>query len=182
VLNDMRNIRKGWEVVGRDDKKIGQVTEVHESYLVVESGTLVKRDLFVPVAAVTQVGDERVLVDAPAGDAEKLGWRHPPERSYTRPRELGRTAEADDNTTMTGAAFGAGAGVSSAGPVAPGHGDTVTDRMGGSGRAGLSAVGRRPDEAFDPRETEGEKPSAGDVDGGETDDGPREGDEVPPLT
>lgn len=149
ALNQTGRIEQGWSVVGSDDSKIGKIVEVHDNYLLVESGLLTKHNLYVPVSAVTGAGDGRVAVDVPAGDADQMGWRFPPERSYTGP-DGGTGQAADGTTTMTGAAFGAGAGVSSAGPVAPGHGDAIADRLGGSGRAGLSAMDRRSDDPLEP--------------------------------
>ena len=56
---------------------------------------------------------------------------------------------------MTGATFGAGGGVSSAGPPEPGFGDAVEDRFGGSGRAGLSGLSGRSDDNLEPVDESG---------------------------
>jgi hypothetical protein len=188
VLNELRRIQKGWSVIGSNGRQIGTVAQVRDDQLVVEAGLLQKHDLYVPVSAVSQVGDDRVTVNATADEAEQLGWRYPPEQGYARRQDLRPTGEGSDTTTLTGAAYGAGAGVSSAGPVAPGHGDAIADRLGGSGRAGLSGLSARPDDDQEPREALDAYPraDAGDADG-DADDARAErrdddADDAPPLT
>ncbi len=150
VLEQLSTIEQGWTVKGSDGSNVGEVVAVREDHLVVEAGTITKHELYVPVTAVERIGDESVHLNVPAGDVDEAGWRHPPQRSYTRRGDLAPTESATDHTTMTGAAFGAGAGVSSAGPPQPGFGDAIEDRLGGSGRAGLSGLSARPESDVEP--------------------------------
>jgi hypothetical protein len=175
VRDERGRIQQGWSVIGSDGSEMGKVLEVHEGHLVVEGGVILKHNLYVPLSAVTDTADERVTVSAPAGDAEQLGWRFPPDAGLT-PKEGSKSTEAaSEPTTMTGAAYGAGAGVSSAGPLAPGHGDAIADRLGGSGRAGLSGLRSRPEDDVESLIDD----DAGDGPG--EPDGTRD-DEVTPLT
>ena len=150
VLEQLSRIERGWTVKGSDGSSVGDVVAVRKDHLVVQAGTITKHDLYVPVTAVESIGDESVVLNVPASDADEAGWRYPPQRSYTRRQDLPPTESTKDQTTMTGAAFGAGAGVSSAGPPEPGFGDAVQDRLGGSGRAGLSGLSERPEAEVKP--------------------------------
>ncbi|HSH21094.1 MAG TPA: DUF2171 domain-containing protein [Candidatus Caenarcaniphilales bacterium] len=187
VLDELNRIQQGWRVVGSDGSEMGKVAAVHEDHLVVEAGTLFKHNLYVPVTALVEIGDERVSLNVPAGDADELGWRYPPEGSYVTAEGFEPAAEGD-TTTMTGAGYGAGAGASSGGPLAPGHGDAVDDRLGGSGRAGLSGLTRRPDRELEPEDVEVpadmgvHATNTGATDAGETDSVRRDDEDAPPLT
>lgn len=146
VLEQLRRIGDGAAVIGSDGTQIGSVAEVHDDYVLVQAGTLLKHDLYVPVSSVSEVSADIVKLDVPAGEAEDRGWRFPPTAGLRRDGAIERTDEATDVTTMTGAGYGAGGGASSGGPYAPGHGDAIDDRLGGSGRAGLSGLSSRPED------------------------------------
>jgi hypothetical protein len=135
------SIGVGWKVLGDDGAEIGKVKEVHEDHLVVRGGTLFKHDLYVPVTACASIGDETVTLDVASGAVDEAGWRFPPERGLGGQHRAPAGEGEPGMTTMTGAGYGAGGGVATAGPLAPGRGDAIADRLGGSGRAGLSPTG-----------------------------------------
>lgn len=140
ALDQSSSIRVGWDVVTSDGKGIGKVEEVHDDYLLVRGGTLFKHDLYVPVAACARAGDGNVTLDVASNDVDDSGWRFPPDRGFGGQHKVPTTAGDPTMTTMTGAGYGAGGGVAAAGPLAPGRGDAIADRLGGSSRAGLSAA------------------------------------------
>ena len=164
VLEQLRRVSGGAAVVGNDGSKIGAVQEVHEDYLLVKGGLLVKHDLYVPVDAVRSVNEDNVTLNVASGDVADLGWRFPPDRGITRGADAstagGAADEPTDLTTMTGAGYGTGTGPAAGGPLGPGHGDAIADRFGGSARAGLSGLNAGPEDALEPMAT-GETAASG---------------------
>src|SRR5438445_218423 len=52
VKMEMDDIGRGWAVYTEDDKRLGDVVEVHPHYLLVSRGLLIVRDVYVPRYAV----------------------------------------------------------------------------------------------------------------------------------
>ncbi len=163
VVEQLRRIRHGWSVVGADGSEVGAVEEVHDDYVLVKAGALLKHNLYVPVDAVSGVSDETLTLNVSSGDVADLGWRFPPDRGFVREGEMEKTDAGSDLTTMTGAGYGTGTGPAAAGPFAPGHGDAIEDRMGGSARAGLSGLSSRPEDDLAPVATGDELVSGDDL-------------------
>jgi sporulation protein YlmC with PRC-barrel domain len=72
-------LRKGTDVVGDDGHKVGEIDEVvvsdhgHIEAFVVKAGFLFKHDVRVPLAWVSEVDDDRVLLNVSASEAERQG-------------------------------------------------------------------------------------------------------------
>jgi hypothetical protein len=103
---DLQQIEEGWTVVGADGAKVGTVKAIHQDHLVVEGGTLLKHDLFIPVDALTELQEETVVVNVPASAADDEGWRYPPQAAYEPPSPV--RPEVPDTTTMTVAGYATG--------------------------------------------------------------------------
>lgn len=73
-------VQTGWDVYGSDGEHLGSVAEVGRNYLRVEKGLLFKKDIYIPVSAITKVNDaeETVLLNAPKHRVESMGWDMPP--------------------------------------------------------------------------------------------------------
>ncbi len=90
--------KKGDKVVGSDHLEIGTVEEVVDAgadlpgYMVVPRGIVFERKTFIPLDAVTKVGDGEVFVNVPRLFVAKMPWDEPP-TSATRREKLGRRRE-----------------------------------------------------------------------------------------
>lgn len=133
-------IGKGWRVLGRDGKAIGEVEQVRDDVLVVHRGWRLGRAqrLFVPIDALGEVRSDSVVLRLAASEVGAKGWHVRP--NSPPPRGAERTTGGEyDMTTMTGAGYGAGGTAASAGPLGPTRGRGIEGRFGGSGRAGLGS-------------------------------------------
>lgn len=139
VHDDLQRIGKGWRVLGRDGRAIGEVEQVRDDLLVVHRGRLLgAQRLYVPIDALAEVGADTVVLGLPASEVGSKGWHVRPTSPPPRGRERAR-GEEHDMTTMTGAGFGAGGTAASGGPLGPTRGRGIEGRFGGSGRAGLGS-------------------------------------------
>lgn len=213
IEHDPSTVEEGWEVCGIDGAKVGSVKSSEQGAIVVETGSILKRQVRVPASFIEGIAQERVTLTIPSDQVEAMGWDTPQEdrpmtdedgrqapasarigtsepdtsepvatTAGSQPGWVDRAAEtgtreragstsvaaqateptgdetapvarpadalndpsatrpaAADTTTMTGAGYGAGLGVSSAGGMAARTGpDAQDDRAGGSGRAGTS--------------------------------------------
>lgn len=75
---EMESIERGWTVFSEDNKRIGDVVEVHPHYLLVSRGVLVVRDVYVPRYAVASVEDRTVRLAITDERLRKMGWTSPP--------------------------------------------------------------------------------------------------------
>ena len=71
-----RQARAGMEVVGSDGERVGTVKEVRAEDLLVDRA--MRRDLYVPLAAIREVTGQRVVLTVPADEADDQGWPNPP--------------------------------------------------------------------------------------------------------
>jgi hypothetical protein len=71
-------IGKGWTVYGAEGGKIGEVDEVHPTYLKLRKGLLFKKDVYVPTAAISRLRGDEVHLSAREDDVDALGWDTPP--------------------------------------------------------------------------------------------------------
>lgn len=71
-------IERGWAVYSEDDKRVGDIVEVHPHYLLVSRGVLVVRDVYVPRYAVATVEEHKVRLAISAERLRKMGWTSPP--------------------------------------------------------------------------------------------------------
>jgi hypothetical protein len=63
------------QVVGSDEVSIGQVKEIRENDFLVDRSTLrLQRDVYVPLDAVGEVGEDRVMLGIAAGQVDGMGW------------------------------------------------------------------------------------------------------------
>jgi hypothetical protein len=148
TMDELARAQPGWDVVGNDGGKIGTLQEVHDDHLVVEHGLINKQQLYVPVSVVDGVRDEAVALSIPAGQADEMGW-HVPAGTTQGAGPAPLRSGGSDTTAMTGAGYGAGGTVASAGPFSTTRGDQIHDRLGGSGRAGLGRAGPPPEDDDD---------------------------------
>jgi len=110
-------VQVGDDVYGSDGDKVGTVAEVQSTYLVVEKGFFFPTDYYIPVSAITQVGDRQVVLNVSKDAALHSGWDTIPDSTSTTLSDLGTTAipatdlvsgtAVDAATWQTDAAVGA---------------------------------------------------------------------------
>lgn len=73
-------VQPGWEIVGADDQRIGDVGGVEDDYLQTTKGLLFPKDIFVPTEAVEDVDlvEERVYLSISRDEIDEMGWDSPP--------------------------------------------------------------------------------------------------------
>ena len=91
--NTTTQIQVGDEVYGSDGEKVGTVAEVQPTYVVVEKGFFFPTDYYIPVNAITQVGDRQVVLNVSKDTALHSGWETIPDATAsTTLTDLGTTA------------------------------------------------------------------------------------------
>lgn len=71
----------GDEVYGADDHKLGKVTAVFPTHIVVEKGLLFHTDLYVPTSAINSRDGHTVFLNVSKDEALRRGWDLPPVES-----------------------------------------------------------------------------------------------------
>lgn len=100
---NLTEVAYGWDVIGADGDKIGDVAAIQPHYISVEKGFLFKTDLFVPTSAITSVEDEKVYLNVTKDQIENQDWDREPEmtdhhREVAGYNEQRRTADRDSGT------------------------------------------------------------------------------------
>jgi len=95
-------IDHGYDVFAADGEKVGDVQEVHPHYLVVSKGFFFPTERYVPVAAITDVRDERVMLNATKDQIDSQGWDSVPEDTYTTTGTTTYTDTVGARDTMVG--------------------------------------------------------------------------------
>ena len=83
TMASITSIQPGWDVIGSDGDKIGDVAEIGPNYLLVTKGIIFVTDLYIPTDAVGSVEDNKVYLNVPKGQIESLGWDQPPSGNWT---------------------------------------------------------------------------------------------------
>lgn len=90
-------VQVGDDVYGSDGDKVGTVAEVQPGYLVVEKGFFFPTDYYIPVAAITQIGDRQVVLNVSKDAALHSGWETIPDATTsTTLTEMGTSIPAAD--------------------------------------------------------------------------------------
>jgi len=76
-------IQVGDDVYGSDGDKIGSIAEVQPTYLVVEKGFFFPTDYYIPVNAISQVGDGQIVLNVSKDAALHSGWDTIPDTTAT---------------------------------------------------------------------------------------------------
>ncbi len=75
---DTAQIRPGMDVYGSDEQKIGSMAFVEPAYFVIQKGSLLETNIYVPLSAVTNIQDDQVRLNASKDQVENQGWDVPP--------------------------------------------------------------------------------------------------------
>jgi len=97
---NVRDIKHGWDVYGADDEKVGDVSEVQDTYIVVSKGLFFPSERYIPVSAITRVEHDRVYLNVTKDEVKARGWDRVPETGTL----TGAAGERREGTT--GAAAG----------------------------------------------------------------------------
>jgi uncharacterized protein (TIGR02271 family) len=105
-------IDHGWDVLGADGEKVGDVADVQNNYLTVSKGFIFKTDMYIPVSAISNVEHDRVYLNITKDEIERQGWDRLPDSNETeldrgvrRGMPADTTAAPSTSTSTTG--FGA---------------------------------------------------------------------------
>jgi hypothetical protein len=71
----MTDLKAGWTVVGNDGRRLGEIREVGQHYVLVSQKGF-SGDLYVPASAIGNVDESTVYLNVP--DAKGMGWEQPP--------------------------------------------------------------------------------------------------------
>lgn len=77
--SELGGIGRGWAVYSSDGAKIGDVDEAFPTYIKLRQGLIFKHDLFIPVAAVSELRGTEVRLNVAEREVSLLGWETPPE-------------------------------------------------------------------------------------------------------
>lgn len=72
----MADLRPGWTVVGNDGRRVGEVRDVGQNYILTSTG--LASDIYVPASAIGNVEHEVVHLTVPQHDVAEMGWEQPP--------------------------------------------------------------------------------------------------------
>jgi hypothetical protein len=73
----MADLQPGWDVVGNDGRRVGEIREVSQNYLLTSTPGLAG-DLYIPASAIANVENELVHLSVPQPDVAQMGWDQPP--------------------------------------------------------------------------------------------------------
>ena len=76
-------IDHGWDVVGADGQKIGDVADVQPNYITVSKGFIFKTDMYIPVSAISSVEGQCVYLSTSKDQIETQGWDRMPDSNET---------------------------------------------------------------------------------------------------
>ena len=71
---DVNDIQHGWDVYGADGEKVGDVSEVQATYVVVSKGLIFTSERYVPVSAIERVEHDRVYLNVTKDEIKAQGW------------------------------------------------------------------------------------------------------------
>lgn len=97
---DYFEVAYGWDVVDRDNDKIGSVQDVQPHYITVEKGLLFKEDFYIPTSAITDVRDETVYLNVTKDEVENEDWKRQPEMTDRHRDALQYNEEARKDTSQ----------------------------------------------------------------------------------
>jgi uncharacterized protein (TIGR02271 family) len=85
VQGTQNDVQIGWDVIGADNQKLGEVTDVGPNYVLLTKGLIFVKDIYVPFEAVSDVDAEagRVYINASKDEVESMGWDDAPESGTT---------------------------------------------------------------------------------------------------
>src|SRR5260370_41759445 len=75
---DTSAIERGWAVTTTDGYRVGDVTEVHPTYLLVSRGLIFVNDTYVPLHAVEKLEDSAVRLAVTRTVLRRMDWKKPP--------------------------------------------------------------------------------------------------------
>ena len=76
---NVNEIQRGWDVYGADGDKVGDVSDVQGTYIVISKGFIFKSERYAPVAAISRVEHDRVYLNVTKDEIEARGWDTVPE-------------------------------------------------------------------------------------------------------
>ena len=76
---NVNEIQRGWDVYGADGDKVGDVSDVQGTYIVISKGFIFKSERYAPVAAISRVERDRVYLNVTKDEIEARGWDTVPE-------------------------------------------------------------------------------------------------------
>jgi uncharacterized protein (TIGR02271 family) len=82
----IQQIQPGWDVIGSDGQKVGEVNEVGQTYVLVTKGLIFLKDLYIPFDAINNVDASRqcAYLDVAKDDVESMGWDDIPAAGESR--------------------------------------------------------------------------------------------------
>ncbi|MGH2344800.1 MAG: alpha/beta fold hydrolase, partial [Chloroflexota bacterium] len=78
-------IGRGWAVITSDGKRVGDVIEVHDHYLLVSRGVIFVRDRYLPLGTVDRVEEKRVILTVTEDMFRKMDLSHIPPPPIVEP-------------------------------------------------------------------------------------------------
>jgi len=94
-------LQRGWDVLGSEGSKVGDIEEVRDEYIIVSRGFLFTTERYIPLWAVSTAGDGKVFLNVTKDEIESRGWDNPEAVARARPTGAG---EMRDRQTRTGPA------------------------------------------------------------------------------
>jgi hypothetical protein len=73
----MADLKPGWDVVGNDGRRVGEIREVGQNYLLTSMPGLAG-DLYIPASAIGNVEHEVVHLSVTQPDVAQMGWDQQP--------------------------------------------------------------------------------------------------------
>jgi hypothetical protein len=73
----MTDLKPGWDVVGNDGQRVGEIREVSQNYVLTSRPGLAG-DIYVPASAIANVEHEVVHLSIPQPDVAQMGWDQAP--------------------------------------------------------------------------------------------------------
>jgi uncharacterized protein (TIGR02271 family) len=99
---DPRQIEHGWDVYAADDQKVGDVSDVHDDYVVVSKGWLFPSERYVPISAIGRIERERVYLRVVKDQVDHQNWDRVPERAQATQDERHLTVSSPKGTVADG--------------------------------------------------------------------------------
>lgn len=73
----MADIQPGWAVVGNDGRRVGEVREVGQNYVLTSSGGF-GDNVYVPASAIANIEHDVLHLSVPQRDVGAMGWEQAP--------------------------------------------------------------------------------------------------------